>query len=173
MKTLEQLFLESLADMFYAEKQLTRALPKMAKAASHDDLRDAFESHLSETEGHLQKLEQVFKLCDESPWSKRCPAMVGIIKEGEEMISENKKNPTINAALIMAAQKAEHYEIASYGSLRDWARQLQNEDAAKIIEEILAEEKAADQKLTELAKTHSNVTAEVGEEMERPLARAA
>lgn len=172
MKTLEQLFLDSLADMYYAEKQLTKALPKMAKAATHDDLKEAFESHLAETEGHLQKVERVFESCDESAWSKRCPAMVGIIKEAEEMIAENKKNPTINAALILAAQKAEHYEIASYGGLRDWAKQLQNDEAARILDEILAEEKGADKKLTELAKTHCNVTAEIGEEPER-LAKAA
>ncbi|MBU6409160.1 MAG: ferritin-like domain-containing protein [Verrucomicrobia bacterium] len=173
MKTLEQLFLDSLADMFYAEKQLTKALPKMATAATHGDLREAFELHLAKTEGHLQKVQRVFELCDESPWSKRCPAIVGIIKEAEELISENKKCPTINAALVMAAQKAEHYEIASYGCLRDWARQLQKEDAAKVLDEILAEEKKADVKLTELAKAHCNITAEMGEETERPLARAA
>jgi ferritin-like metal-binding protein YciE len=173
MKTLEQLFLDSLADMYYAEKQLTKALPKMAKAATHDDLREAFESHLAETEGHMQKVERVFELCDESPWSKRCPAIVGIVKEAEEMISDNKKSPTINAALVAAAQKAEHYEIASYGSLRDWAKQLQNEEAANILDQILEEEKAADKKLTELAKTHCNITAEIGEDTERPLARAA
>jgi ferritin-like metal-binding protein YciE len=173
MKTLEQLFLDSLADAYYAEKQLTKALPKMAKAATHEDLREAFESHLAETEGHMQKCERVFELCDESPWSKRCPAIIGIIKEGEEMISDNKKNPTINAALIAAAQKAEHYEIATYGSLRDWAKQLQNEEAATILDQILSEEKAADQKLTELAKSHCNITAEIGEDTGQPLARAA
>ena len=173
MKTLEALFLDSLADIYYAEKQLTKALPKMAKAATHEDLREAFESHLAETEGHMQKVERVFELFDESPWSKRCPAIVGIIKEGEEMISDNKKNPTINAALIAAAQKAEHYEIASYGSLRDWAKQLQNEEAARVLDEILAEEKETDKKLTDLAKTHCNITAEIGEETDRPMARAA
>lgn len=173
MKTLESLFLDSLADIYYAEKQLVKALPKMAKAATHDDLREAFESHLGETEGHVEKLERVFEACDESSWSKRCPAIVGIIKEAEEMISDNKKSPTINAALIAAAQKAEHYEIASYGTLRDWAKQLQNEEAAAILEQILEEEKNADQKLTGLAKTHCNITAEIGEETGQPLARAA
>jgi ferritin-like metal-binding protein YciE len=173
MKTLEALFLDTLADIYYAEKQLTKALPKMSKAATHEDLREAFESHLAETEGHMQKVERVFELFDESPWSKRCPGIIGIIKEGEENISDNKKNPTINAALIAAAQKAEHYEIASYGTLRDWAKQLQNEEAAKILEEILEEEKAADKKLTDLAMTHCNVTAEIGEDTQRPLARAA
>jgi len=173
MKTLEALFLDTLADIYYAEKQLTKALPKMAKATTHDDLREAFESHLAETEGHMQKVERVFELFDESPWSKHCPGIVGIIKEGEEMISDNKKNPTINAALIAAAQKAEHYEIASYGTLRDWAKQLQNEEAVRLLDEILNEEKEADKKLTDLAKTHCNITAEISEETERPLARAA
>ncbi len=156
MKNLEELFLESLADMYYAENQLVKALPKMAKTATHEDLRYAFETHLGETEGHVQKLEQVFDQFGEKPRSKKCPAIVGIIKEAEEIISENKKSPTINAALVYAGQKAEHYEIASYGSLREWARHLRREDVATAIDEILEEEKAADRKLTELAETHSN-----------------
>jgi ferritin-like metal-binding protein YciE len=115
MKTLEDLFLDSLADIYYAENQLTKALPKMAKTATHNDLREAFEAHLLETEGHVQKVERVFELFGKQPKSKKCPAIVGIIKEANEIASENKKSPTINAALIFAAQKVEHYEIASYG----------------------------------------------------------
>jgi ferritin-like metal-binding protein YciE len=159
MNTLEDLFLNSLADMYYAENQLVKALPKMAKTATHDDLREAFETHLKETEGHVQKLEQVFEAFGKTAKSKKCPAILGIIQEADEIASENKKLPTINAALIFAGQKAEHYEIASYGGLRDWAKLLGHEDAANILDEILDEEKAADAKLTELAEDYCNEAA--------------
>ncbi len=162
MKTLEDLFLDSLADMYYAENQLTKALPKMAKAATHEHLRAAFETHLTETEGHVQKLEMVFRTFGKTAKSKKCPAILGIIKEADEIASENKKSPTINAALIFAGQKAEHYEIASYGGLRDWAKLLGNEDAANLLDEILDQEKAADAKLTELAEEHCNESANNG-----------
>jgi ferritin-like metal-binding protein YciE len=169
MNTLEDLFLDSLADMYYAENQLVKALPKMAKTATHDDLRAAFEMHLTETEGHVQKLEAVFEAFGKEPKSKKCPAILGIIKEADEIASENKKSPTINAALIFAGQKAEHYEIASYGGLRDWAKLLGNEDAADILDEILDEEKAADAKLTELAADYCNESAknEEAEELKK------
>jgi ferritin-like metal-binding protein YciE len=163
MKTLEDLFLDSLADMYYAEKQLTKALPKMAKTATNEDLRTAFEKHLAETEGHVEKVEAVFEAFGKSPKSKKCPAILGIIEEADEMASENKKSPTINAALIFAGQKAEHYEIASYGGLRDWAKLLGNEVAAEILEKILEQEKAADAKLSELASVCCNESAK-GEE---------
>ncbi len=172
MKTLEDLFLDSLADMYYAENQLVKALPKLAKAATHDDLRDAFESHLRETEGHLQKLEGVFEQFGKKPHSKKCPAIVGIIKEADEIVSDNKKSPTINAALVYAAQKAEHYEIASYGTLREWAQHLQKDQAADLINEILDQEKAADEKLTRLAQTHCNEAA-VSDEMKQEIEYAA
>ncbi|HEU6448049.1 MAG TPA: ferritin-like domain-containing protein [Verrucomicrobiae bacterium] len=158
-QTFEDLFLDSLADMLYAEQQLTKALPKMAKVATHDELREAFESHLVETEGHIEKVKQVFELFDETPWTKKCAAMVGLIKEAEEMISDNKKSPTINAALVFAGQKVEHYEIASYGGLREWAKQLNKAEAAEILDEILDEEKSADVKLTELAEEYCNPSA--------------
>jgi ferritin-like metal-binding protein YciE len=141
MNTLRDLCLDGLADMYYAEKQLTKALPKMAKTATHEDLRDAFESQLAETEGHMQKVEQIFEMFGEKAQTKRCPAILGIIDEAEVLISDNKKLPTINAALIFGAQKAEHYEIGSYGTLREWAKLLGREDAARLIDEILAEEK--------------------------------
>ena len=161
MKTLEGLFLDSLADMYYAENQLTKALPKMAKAATHEHLRAAFEAHLTETQGHVEKVEAVFESFDKTPWSKKCPAILGIIEEAGEIISENKKSPTINAALIFAAQKAEHYEIASYGGLRDWAKLLGNDQAANLLNEILDEEKAADNKLSDLAESDCNEAANV------------
>jgi ferritin-like metal-binding protein YciE len=163
MNTLEDLFLDALADMYYAENQLVKALPKMAKAATHEPLRLAFESHLAETEGHVQKLEEVFDAFGAKPKSKKCPAILGIIKEAEELISENKKSPTLNAALIFAGQKAEHYEIASYGGLRDWAKLLGQEDAANILDFILDEEKAADSKLSALADENCNDSANSGE----------
>ena len=162
MKTLEDLFLDSLADMYYAENQLTKALPKMAKAATDEDLRVAFETHLTETEGHVEKLEAVFETFGKTPKTKKCPAILGIIKEADEIASENKKSPTINAALIFAGQKAEHYEIASYGGLRDWAKLLGNEDAANLLDEILDEEKAADAKLSALAEENCNEAAKNG-----------
>jgi len=157
--TFKDLFLDALSDMLYAENQLVKALPKMAKAATHEELRQAIEMHLSETEGHVEKVKQVFEMLGEMPKTKKCPAILGIIDEAEELISANKKSPTINSALILAAQKAEHYEIASYGSLREWAKHLENQNAAEILDEILTEEKAADVKLTELAEQHCNPSA--------------
>jgi ferritin-like metal-binding protein YciE len=171
MKTLQDLFLDSLADMYYAEKELVDALPKMAKAATHEDLQSAFEQHLTETEGHVQKLEEIFGQFGEKPRAKKCPAILGIIKEAEEIISENKKEPTINAALVYAGQKAEHYEIASYGSLRQWAKHLKRQDVAELINEILSQEKMADEKLTQLAETHGNESALSGEKMQYATAR--
>ncbi len=165
VKTLEDLFMDSLADLYYSEQQLVKALPKMAKTATHEDLKMAFESHLTETEGHVQKCEQIFELFGQKAKAKRCPAILGIIDEAEELISDNKKSPTINAALIMGGQKAEHYEIASYGTLREWAKQLGRMDAAKLIDEILVQEKAADKKLSELAQKHCNPAAKSGEDM--------
>src|ERR1039458_9743415 len=116
MNTLKDLFLDSLADIYYAENQLVRALPKMAKAATDDQLREAFESHLEETEGHVTKVESVFSQFGQKARSKKCPAIVGLLTEADEMASENKGSPAIDAALIAAAQRVEHYEIASYGS---------------------------------------------------------
>jgi ferritin-like metal-binding protein YciE len=168
MNTLEDLFMDALADMYYAEQQLTKALPKMAKAATNEQLREAFESHLAETEGHVQKLEDIFAIFGEKPKAKRCPAILGIIDEAEELISDNKKSPTINAALVFGGQKAEHYEIGSYGGLREWAKLLGKQEAAELIEEILTEEKAADAKLNQLAMELCNPSAQT-----EPLKKAA
>ncbi|HTR42715.1 MAG TPA: ferritin-like domain-containing protein [Pseudomonadales bacterium] len=165
MKKLEDLFLDALADAYYAEQQLEKALPKMAKEATHNDLRAAFESHLSETVHHAELCEEIFELFGQKPKAKKCPAILGIIDEAEDLISENKKSPTINAALILGGQKAEHYEIASYGTLREWARHLQREDAAELLDEILEQEKAADAKLTRLAQEQCNRAAKNGEDM--------
>jgi ferritin-like metal-binding protein YciE len=165
MKTLEDLFLDALADAYYCEQQLEKALPKMAKSATHADLKTAFESHLTETEGHAEKCEEVFEMFGKRAKAKRCPAILGIIDEAEDLISENKKSPTINAALVLGGQKAEHYEIATYGALREWAKQLQREDAARVLDSILTEEKAADAKLNKIALEQCNPAAKSGEEM--------
>lgn len=159
MKTLETLFLDELADMYDSEQHLVVALPRLAGAATNDELREAIEMHLAETEGHVNKLERVFAAFGKPPKVKKCAAIRGLLKEGENIISEIKKSPAINAALISAAQKVEHYEIASYGCLREWADQLGNPDAADLLAEILDEEKGADHKLTELARARCNQSA--------------
>lgn len=164
MKSLEGLFLDELADMYDAENRLTKALPKMARAAGHEGLRHAFEDHLAETEGHIKMLKKVFKAFGQPPRGKKCEAIVGLLKEGDEIAEDNRGEPTINAALISAAQKVEHYEIASYGCLHEWARLLDNEEAAEILAEILDQEKGADEKLTAIAREACNPQAENGEQ---------
>ena len=156
MKTLEVLFLDELADMYDAEQRIVRALPKMAKAATCTDLKKAILSHLKETKGHVTKLERVFTSFGKKARGKKCEATVGLLEEGDEIAADFKGSPSINAALISAAQKVEHYEIASYGCLHEWAGVLGNEKAARLLEEILDEEKAADEGLTELARASSN-----------------
>ncbi len=163
MKTLETLFLDELADLYDAENRLTKALPKMVRMATHEELRDAFQSHLDETEEHVVRLEGVFQAFGKKPKGKKCEAMTGLVKEAEEIGSENKGSPTINAALISAAQKVEHYEIASYGCLVEWAKQLGNETAAELLQATLDEEKAADEALTEVARACCNEAAESGD----------
>ncbi|HTH49242.1 MAG TPA: ferritin-like domain-containing protein [Candidatus Limnocylindria bacterium] len=152
MRTLQDLFLDELADMFDAEHRITKALPKLAKAATCPDLREALLNHLEETKGQITKLQKVFAAFNEKPQSKTCEATVGLLTEGDEIAAENEDEPTLNAALISAAQKVEHYEIASYGTLHAWALLLGNQKAADLIEEILDEEKAANDKLTELSE---------------------
>lgn len=156
MKTLKDLFLDELADMYDAEKRIAKALPKMAKAATGADLKGAILSHLKETEGHVTKLEQVFQSFEEKAKGKTCEGTVGLLEEGDEIAAEFKGSPAINAALISAAQKIEHYEMASYGCLQEWAGLLGNTEAADLLETILGEEGAANEKLTELARAGSN-----------------
>lgn len=160
MKTLVQLFLDELADIYYAEHRLVKALPRMAKAATLDELRRAFEGHLGQTEGHVTKVAQVFAAFGAPARGRKCEAILGLIEEGDRIATENKGAPTINAALISAAQKIEHYEIASYGCLREWADQLGNVPAVDLLQEILDEEKSTDGKLTTLARTRCNEAAE-------------
>ena len=165
-KTLDDLFVDELADAYDFEKRLVRALPKMAKAVNSLELKNAIEEHLRETEGHVQKLEQVFAECDMKPKAKKCDGMVGILEEGDGVVTEFKGSPAMDAAVIAAAQKVEHYEIATYGCLQEWAGMLGMENAAAIFEEILGEEKTADETLTEIARVMANEMAESGEDEE-------
>src|ERR1043165_1779515 len=156
MKTLNDLFLTALADMYDAERRIVKALPKMAKAATCPDLKKAIEAHLKETEGHVKKLEQVFQAFNQKAKGQTCEATVGLLKEGDEIAAEFKGSPAINAALISAAQKVEHYEMASYGCLHEWAGLLGNEEAAGLLKENLDQEKGADEALTALARSGDN-----------------
>lgn len=151
-KSLHDMFIDELRDAYDAEKQLTKALPKLARAAVSDELRAAFESHLTETQGHVTKLEQVFASLDEKPRGKHCDGIAGIIEEGKSVLEEDIEESAIDACLIAAGQRAEHYEIAAYGSLVAWARAMEHTEAANLLEETLQEEKAADEKLTSLAE---------------------
>lgn len=150
--TLHDAFIEELRDAYDAEKQLTKALKKMAKAAASDGLRTAFESHLQETEGHVDRLEQVFASIEEKPRGKHCEGVAGIIEEGKAVMEEELDEATLDACLIASGQRAEHYEMAAYGTLVAWARAMGHDEAAGLLEETLQEEKAADQKLTQLAE---------------------
>jgi ferritin-like metal-binding protein YciE len=156
MKSLEDLFVNLLKDMYYAEKQILKALPKMAKKADSEELRQAFEHHLKETEGQVERLEQVFALCDLKPTGKTCPAIKGIIEEGEEDMKDAKDPDVLDAGMIADAQAVEHYEIARYGTMIAWARQLGMNDAASLLEQTLEQEYNADRLLTELAEGRLN-----------------
>jgi len=156
MKILKDLFLDELADMYDAERRIVKALPKMAKAATYEKLKRAILAHLKETEGHVKKLEQVFHCFDEKVKGKTCHATVGLLEEGDEIAADFKGSPAINAALISAGQKVEHYEMASYGCLHEWAGLLGNNEAAGLLQEILDQEKAANKSLNELALASSN-----------------
>jgi ferritin-like metal-binding protein YciE len=162
VKTLQELLVDGLRDAYHAEKQVTKALPKMAKAANSDELRDAFETHLEETRQQIDRLEQIFELLEEKAKAKPCAGMQGIIEEGQEHMGEA-EGDAADAALIASAQKAEHYEIAAYGTLEAWARQLGHEEVANLLQETLDEEKATDERLTELAEGFINAAAESGE----------
>jgi len=162
---LQQLFLDSLKDIYWAEKSLTKALPKMAKAATSEELRQAFQQHTQETEGHVGRLEQVFQLVEKKAQGKKCEAMEGLTKEADSMIKETKKgSKTRDVALIMAAQKVEHYEIATYGSLATLAAQMGLSQAKELLGQTLQEEKNTDNLLTQIAE--SNINQQAGQEGE-------
>jgi ferritin-like metal-binding protein YciE len=154
--TLHDAFLDELRDAYDAEKQLTKALPKLAKAASNAKLRDAFETHLEETRGHVERLEQVFESIDEKVRGKHCDGIAGIIEEGKSVMEEDFDEATMDACLIASGQRAEHYEMAAYGTLVAWAEALGETDAAKLLQQTLDEEKAADKKLSGLAESGIN-----------------
>jgi len=166
---LEKLFTDSLKDIYWAEKHLTKTLPKMKKKATTDELKSAIEEHLAQTEEHVSRLEQVFEICGKKAQAKKCDAMEGLTKEADSIIEETESNTmTRDAGIIMAAQKVEHYEIATYGSLVQLAKTLGMNDAAEILHQTLDDEKQADEKLTEIAEWSVNQAAaqEAGEEGE-------
>jgi ferritin-like metal-binding protein YciE len=162
LDSLEKLYVEELRDLYNAENQLIKALPKMAKGASHQELKQAFEDHLEQTKEHVERLEEIFKALDQKPTGKTCKAMKGLIEEGSEILEEDGDDSVIDAALIGAAQRVEHYEIAAYGTVRTFARLLGEEEAADLLQETLDEEGETDKLLTELAETVVNVEAPVG-----------
>jgi ferritin-like metal-binding protein YciE len=169
--TLRELFVDELRDLYDAENRLVKTLPKLAKAANREDLRSGFETHLEQTKEHVERLKQIIESLDEKPTGKKCPGMIGIIQEGEELMGEEFEGSVMDAALISAAQRAEHYEIAAYGCVHAWAKELGEDEAAELLEKTLNEEKETDAKLTEIAEqvnpsANSEAEGEEGEEAE-------
>jgi len=158
-KTLDDLFEDTLRDIYYAERQITRALPKMAKAAQSEGLRAGFEKHLQETEGHVERLEQIFEILGKAARGKTCEAILGILEEGKSIMEEFKDTPALDAGLISAAQAVEHYEIARYGTLKAWARQMGQNEIVKLLEATEKEEVATDQALSKLGLQSVNLKA--------------
>jgi ferritin-like metal-binding protein YciE len=155
-KTLDDLFLDTLKDIYYAEKQIVKALPKMAKAATSPGLKAGFEKHLEETEGHIDRLEQVFEIIGAPARGKTCDAILGILEEGKSIMDEFKGTPALDAGLVSAAQAVEHYEIARYGTLKAWAKQMGKAEIVKLLEATEMEEVATDRKLTQLGVNEVN-----------------
>jgi ferritin-like metal-binding protein YciE len=158
-KTLDNLFFDTLKDIYYAEKQILKALPKMARAAQSEEGKASFLQHRDETQGQIERIEQVFELLGKPARGKTCEAIQGIIAEGEEIMEEYKGSVALDAGLISSAQAVEHYEIARYGTLIEWAGQLGMDEAVELLQQNLAEEEATDQKLTELARVSANLKA--------------
>jgi ferritin-like metal-binding protein YciE len=156
LDSLDKLFLEELKDVYNAEKQIVAALPRMAKAAETPELKKAFTNHLRETEGHVNRLEQIFKELGQTARGKKCKGMEGLLEEGKEILEEDGEPAVIDAALISAAQRVEHYEIAAYGCLRTYAQLLGYSQAEKLLQQTLAEEEAADKKLTQIGESSVN-----------------
>ena len=155
-KKLDDLFLDTLKDIYYAEKQIVKALPKMAKAAQSQELSAGFKKHLEESEGHIERLEQVFELIGATARGKTCDAILGILEEGKSIIEDYKDTAALDAGLVAAAQAVEHYEIARYGTLKTWAQQLGHKEAVKLLDATLSEEIATDEKLSQLGKSEAN-----------------
>ena len=162
LRTLEDMYVDLLKDLYSAEKQLVKALPKLAKAAQASDLTKAFQDHERQTEEHVDRIERIFSDMSGSPRGKKCVGMQGIIEEGSELIKEKGDPDAMDAGLIAAAQKAEHYEIASYGTARTWAQRLGYDKAARLLQQTLDEEGATNKKLTEIAESHVNMEAQAG-----------
>jgi ferritin-like metal-binding protein YciE len=165
-QALKELYIDELKDLYNAENQLVKALPKMAKAASSDELRQGFEQHLEQTKGHVQRLEKIFQTLGESPKGKKCKGMEGLIAEGAEVMEEDYEGRVMDAAVIGAAQRVEHYEIAAYGTVRSMAKNLGADDQVSLLEETLEEEKETDEKLTELAEQINTQANENGGEQQ-------
>jgi ferritin-like metal-binding protein YciE len=159
MESLQELLVHDLRDLYSAENQLLKAMPKMAKKATNPDLKKAFETHMRETEGQVQRLQKIFEKLGKKPTGKKCAAMEGLIEEGKEAMGEDMDEETMDAALIAVAQKIEHYEIAGYGTTRTWAQQLGDEQTARLLQQTLDEEGKTDKLLTELAESTINVEA--------------
>ena len=159
MDSLQELLIDEMRDLYSAETQITKALPKMAKKASNLQLKKAFETHLRETEGQIQRLQKIFDRLGKKPTGKKCAAMAGLVEEGKEMMGEDMDEDTMDAALISIAQKVEHYEIASYGTVRTWANLLGDDQTAKLLQQTLDEEGKTDKLLTELAENSINIEA--------------
>ena len=160
MTSLDELYVDQLKDLYSAESQLIKALPKMAKAAGSSDLRNAFEEHLNQTKHQAERIERIFsERGNGSPKGKKCVAMEGLIEEGKEIMQENMAEQVMDAGLIAAAQKVEHYEIASYGTARAWAQQMGYDRDADLLQQTLEEESTANEKLTQIAESHVNVQA--------------
>src|SRR5688500_5698436 len=159
MSTLEDLYIDLLKDLYSAEKQLVKALPKIAKNAQSPDLQKAFQEHLKQTEGHVERIERIFSNQGGSPRGKKCVGMEGLIEEGNELLQEDAEPDVLDAGLIAAAQKVEHYEIASYGTARAWAEKMGHNDHARILQQTLDEEATANEKLTDLAESFINMEA--------------
>lgn len=164
IQNMNDLFVHTLKDIHYAENQILKALPKMSKKASSPELKAAFDAHLAETKGQVERLKDVFKLVGEKPAGETCPAIKGIIEEASELMEEIEDTNTLDAAMIAAAQAVEHYEITRYGTLASWAGELGMNEAAALLEETLAEEKATDLKLTELGESRINAMAIDGDD---------
>lgn len=162
--TLRELFVDELRDLYDAENRLVKALPKLAKAANLDELRDGFETHLAQTKQHVERLKRIMTNMDEKPTGKKCAGMIGIIQEGDEVMDEDFEGSVMDAALISAAQRAEHYEIAAYGCVHTWAKELGEGEAADLLEKTLNEEKETDAKLTEIAEQVNASANSEGEE---------
>lgn len=172
--SLQELYIDELKDLFSAENQITKALPKMAKAASSDELRQGFEEHLEQTKGQIERLQQIFQMLGEKPTGKKCMGMEGLLKEGAEVMGEDYEDAVMDAALISAAQRVEHYEIAGYGAVIAYAEVLGESEQASLLRETLEEEKETDEKLTDLSKDvnaeaqEGSADADAEEEEEQP-----